>query len=472
MRIGWPKSSLITPSQGPKSTEPTPINVVPHPPLVHLWPKWARTLGAAFAGACFGVTTPAVAAVVQGSAPRATTACPPPTEVKSPDGWRIQGALLRGDATLYLRLGFAERAAFLEAMPGSYALIPEADRADRCLAQRVLQLSPHAFAHLPAAWRHDRALAEQVVRREPELFNALPPALMADPRLLELHHRGLAARAVDDHRVQALREVIRAAPWLAADPMLLGRAAVHAPQLLLEFDETAIRRHPVAQLAHRKHVQRFRELGILNPHRIKDEKLWIELLANRHDPENRRRDPRPVAIVVGPRDDWNQAFLNFEDDLQRLVRRHRVMYFEIGKDHEFAPALLTATAKGRSPAALLLAFGHGEAHRVMLGPTPDSSDWLEIKDVADVVRSLNVQVLRPGAPIILWSCGVGAGGRGANNLVNDFYRPLFPRSPIWAYQGIGSAGFGFDLHFDSADRVVGARIGGDPAAHYVSSPAP
>ncbi len=215
---------------------------------------------------------------------------------------------------------------------------------------------------------------------------------------------------------------------------------------------------------------KFAQVPDLNPAIVYDRRLLATLLENRVDLKG--KDPRPIAVIVYPKDDYNgQFFGSSTGELAPMTKKYRVMFYQVGSDTEFVNAIKSGTE--RKPAELVYVGGHGEPTLAAFGADdparlpPDLRAKLSSFNDADRTEAFealtkidedkfldfsDTDILAPlkgrfakGADLVLMSCSTGKGGAGGdkakpNNLAN-YLHGLFPQvrvhAPIEPVQNLG-----------------------------------
>jgi hypothetical protein len=145
-------------------------------------------------------------------------------------------------------------------------------------------------------------------------------------------------------------------------------------------------------------------------------------------------DPRPLAVVVYPRADHNQAFRAFAKAVDLMRKGYFVLYYEVANEKEAVAAVKSATK--RRKASLVWFGGHGSKSSLALSaPDPrtgkraseerylDTSDWSDLAGLASCVVE--------GGHVILESCSNGKGGTSAPNMLT-FMSRIFPHAYVHA----------------------------------------
>ncbi len=208
-------------------------------------------------------------------------------------------------------------------------------------------------------------------------------------------------------------------------------------------------------------IQQAKKLGIDMPFRFSRSTLAY-LLDERM---NARPDSRPLAVVIFPKADWNDAFYYEEKLIRQLIDHgYRVMYYEVSSDEEMVSSLRDATANGKHPAQFLMIGGHATKDFLSFS-APDPARAV----VADEVRALDLSdedqlktarfssMLSSQCSIVLNGCSTGAGRKAMDNLPNLLRRVVPQAIP----QGIWSSTIPLrdtDLIFDDKDQFKGVRF--------------
>ncbi len=180
--------------------------------------------------------------------------------------------------------------------------------------------------------------------------------------------------------------------------------------------------------------RKLQELDIEFPERL-GRNWWLtsELLANRLSGDS--NDPRKLAVVVGPKQDWSGALGN--NDMETLARHYRVIYLESGLDRDLMKRVRGATRN--QPAELVVFMGHADRNRQALGtddpartfsPSGESDRTLDVYD-SDLLNAANIrEAVAPGGHVVFVACSVGRGGPRARNLENVVAGAI-PHAHVW-----------------------------------------
>jgi hypothetical protein len=138
-------------------------------------------------------------------------------------------------------------------------------------------------------------------------------------------------------------------------------------------------------------------------------------------------DARPTALLFYTRHDYNGAFE--KNQIQELNQRgYRVLYYEVETMDEIAAILPEV-----NPAAqkiLMVIGGHGTQNSIALGAEGglDNNNLAYFIDFSDEAQLSDLSgYIGEGSVIVYESCSTGAGGGGADNIVNMSDR-AFPQA--------------------------------------------
>lgn len=224
---------------------------------------------------------------------------------------------------------------------------------------------------------------------------------------------------------------------LDKQPDFFSAAARHDPLLLDELEnqkpgtkEKLFNKDPTLRFLYNRLQQQLKIAKIEHAERIPGGTALHAILRNRLDPDP--EDDRPVAVVISPRVDSNGAFRDNANNLHRLSRAYRVMYYEVETDTDVVAAVKNAHQLG--PIELLVLGGHGSRDQINLGANIVPL-WLNEKyyfDNGDIDEMAQIRRhLAPGAHIVTDSCLGGEGRERADNLANALHK-AFPEQHIWA----------------------------------------
>jgi hypothetical protein len=158
--------------------------------------------------------------------------------------------------------------------------------------------------------------------------------------------------------------------------------------------------------------------GVDFPRRIQSLKTAFSLAANNArlgDPEREKEigNERPIAVVIGPKTDWNGAFeARCFPMLDSLIENGSfdVLYVECGSDEEAAQALRQIRHQSGRRIHTAVIAGHGSRQTLQLGDVGTlDENQLDVQDIEEdgLFHDLN-DILDPDGQIILWSCSNGA----------------------------------------------------------------
>ncbi|MCC7383309.1 MAG: DUF4116 domain-containing protein [Deltaproteobacteria bacterium] len=308
----------------------------------------------------------------------------------------------------------------------------------------------------------DAAFVERLLRLEGRLYRELPRELQRSERLLAAALTN--APEVLDVAPEELKTLERARAWVAENPRVfrhldlafrrdrsLALAAVAANHTQIHavdpslFDDTKFlaacvelnpfvwnelasrRRREITEafpaLAHRyDDVRRdLDRLGISKLERFHDDwPLLKTIIENRAG--GRTDDPRPVAVMIYAKEDYNDALtVNSAKDLSR---HYRVMYYEASSLGGLTDALHDATLHRR--ASILEIAGHGSPSLLALGapdpankgPRGPGSAYLKQEDGRLLANARAGSRVLPGGHVVLKSCLNAEGTDLLENVAN------------------------------------------------------
>jgi hypothetical protein len=199
------------------------------------------------------------------------------------------------------------------------------------------------------------------------------------------------------------------------------------------------------------HLQRFRTFNTL-----------FDILETRNniiDPE----DPRPLAVVIYPKTDWNGAFEARQFAAYPVIDRlkslgYRVVFFEAGEDNLVDQYLDKATDGGKRKADLIVLGGHGTATTLELddGFWPiwlDDSKYIDTGDFEGDDPDIHLaRYISPDGDVILDSCSNGEGmEENPDNQANTVARTLPKGVTIHAFNQIASLS---GINFNSNGKLM------------------
>lgn len=151
-----------------------------------------------------------------------------------------------------------------------------------------------------------------------------------------------------------------------------------------------------------------------------DTSVFKEICQNR---ENiRQRDPRPIAVIIVAKYDWNNAFTNQGTARKLMGSGYRVLYFEAGTDGEIIDAIRESSTNTKI--SVLIIGGHGKREAVYLtGGSNNENNYLDVYHDRNKLADVD-NCLTDGAVIILDSCSTGDGGESEDNVMNLIYYSL------------------------------------------------
>lgn len=128
---------------------------------------------------------------------------------------------------------------------------------------------------------------------------------------------------------------------------------------------------------------------------------------------NQPLDPRPVALLLFTRDDYNGAFAHASVQMYESVG-YRVVYREASSQGEASRVAADVRRSVGAPLSLLVAGGHGVQAALNFGATGTDQSRLDTYD-ADALGTLT-SVLASDGQVILIACSTAEGGASAHNL--------------------------------------------------------
>lgn len=206
-------------------------------------------------------------------------------------------------------------------------------------------------------------------------------------------------------------------------------------------------------------------LGVQSPFRFSPSGL-TELMENR---VNNKRDDRPLAIVVYPREDHNGVFSDTASEVDKLIKGgYRVMFYEVANDTEARDALKNASHLGESgeqKASLLVIGGHGDRTTISFGAgdpaagvIEDTTKTFDLKDL-ELLQGVSGS-LEEGGSIVLISCSNGEGKAGVDNVAN-LMRKAFPQAGPQRIFSAAEPTRPVELILNSSGRLEDVRFSGD-----------
>jgi hypothetical protein len=365
---------------------------------------------------------------------------------------------------------------------------PDAVRARVIAILGELRSAPYLYAQLPEHLRRDPGVARATLKGLPEFFFALPRELQARRDILFEAARGLGTRLIAGYAAQltpelyadrdfglalaagdlrsaiavgdrarahsALRVLLeRGGARPSRDLDLIRITARDAPGLLNLFDEQAIEQVPEARAAYTAEMREARRLGIEWIERF-DAKTLAAVLQNRRallDEGASAGDPRPLAVVIMSRYDYNSAFNNNtqRQALARIAATYRLVYFEPELDDALLRDWRRATSDGAHRAELTILAGHGEKDALTLsvpppgraGKAPEATR-LDTSDAEQLLGARVERFVARDGQVILLSCSTGSGREAAPwgdapaakataNLANLISHAI-PQATVWA----------------------------------------
>lgn len=199
------------------------------------------------------------------------------------------------------------------------------------------------------------------------------------------------------------------------NPLLLG-AQAFTPALMSE-------RFPLLYAHTQRLIKTLQRFKINNFLRLSDPLVLREVIRNRETmleedslrEERERQDPRPLAVVIGPRDDFNGEINRI--DLKALVKKYRLVYLEAEKAEDIVQLKKATKFK---KAELVIIAGHGNQRNLEFSRKKEDIKYHNGKlDLSENQRRLNILNVRrlvthqfsttvgPNAKVVLFSCSTG-----------------------------------------------------------------
>lgn len=177
-------------------------------------------------------------------------------------------------------------------------------------------------------------------------------------------------------------------------------------------------------------------------------RVLMDLISNRENEDP--QDTRPVAVVVYPKADHNNAY-DYNPYLHRITVAYRVMYYEADSDQDMIDAIKQATKHQK--ASLVFLAGHGMQHGMAFGggiegallPSVAMLDVFDAKKLKSIANRLAKNCL-----LVLDSCTAGAGRDALFNLANVVAKAI-PHA--WIFASTISSQF-MDVELDKDNKVV------------------
>ncbi|MCB0354028.1 MAG: DUF4116 domain-containing protein [Bdellovibrionales bacterium] len=128
-------------------------------------------------------------------------------------------------------------------------------------------------------------------------------------------------------------------------------------------------------------------------------------------------DPRPICIVLYPDSDFNGAF-GIRDNIDRLTRFYKVIYYDVAHEDQLAEAL--AEASRGQPAELLVLGGHGTPTSLLMGQAGGDFGVLNVNDESSF--GLISLAVAEGGTIVLGSCSTAGIVSEGKNLAESIHQ--------------------------------------------------
>ena len=226
---------------------------------------------------------------------------------------------------------------------------------------------------------------------------------------------------------------------------------------IFEYSEIASPTGAVAQKYAAKYMRMkglLNALGITVLKRFPNAEVANEIIKNRtsDDPE----DKRPVAVLLMAKSDHNDAFMKYcRGNLEDLVKRYRVIYYEVDSSEAFTRKFVEASSL--SP-AMVIVGAHGNPKAMLMGnPSLTRKILMGRKSyfgISDAKLLSPAAAALAGAYLLLDSCSTAEGGESARNLANAFADAL-PQTTI---QAMAKSGGVFRQRYDEESGLVDPEI--------------
>lgn len=309
---------------------------------------------------------------------------------------------------------------------------------DRSFALTLLRKERWGLEHFDVSVRNDPTVVFEAIRISPSLIQ------FAGREFIEDRERMFQAAKIRGAILQYVSDKLREDEAFAFQAVLNeGFAVKYLPEKFLndtKFLQRLVRinyssyRFLVPLLDHVDGTveeaalamqQALRTLGITHPERFDNTQEILRLRYAVSSPEiqealenllgaeyfaEETSDDRPLAVIIYPDNDDGRGFFElnaFGDNIDRLTRAYRVVYYDVASDLEMALSLAEATSARGQAASLLMLGGHGAQTTTSFGYGSKEAARLDLKDLAKL-QHLTL-CLQKGAKIILASCSTGAG---------------------------------------------------------------
>jgi len=309
------------------------------------------------------------------------------------------------------------------------------------------------------------ALTQEYQRQFPHGQRRVESQLWTDPSPF-LRPRTMNQNLSTPHRFSLTHRILENINWIRTLPHTEREAAWQSAIALLRQENFSI---PSGITSYETFEQALRECHIDFLTRFRSLKTILNVIANRRwiatgTPPFSTPDPRPIAVVIGPKHDSTRAFDQFPlTDTFSNSNRFQVFYVEAGNETEMLTALAQIHQRTGRPIHTLAIEGHGTEDVLALNREPtdfivtrntrnyafDSheGDYLDPQDFTQANFRILTEVMDPHGQIFLSACSNGRGGRQARNLANSF-AAFLPGRRVYAQEsnsGIESLSFNDDL---------------------------
>jgi len=270
---------------------------------------------------------------------------------------------------------------------------------------------------------------------------------------------------LDAQKAPTIGGMLAEKPWLKDDLDVIRIVARRHPYLLPQFPEAALRRAGV--LDQRPWTpEEMQRMDIRWPARLG--KYGAEVLRNRElllhgvvTTPGTTGAPKPIALVLGAKDDWNGALSGDAFVGELIEHGYHVLYFEVGDAQGFlqdVPHQLRQPLEHAQQAVSFLGImAHGDPTGIWL---VDSGGVLRTQNVDDCAANESCElpkIIAPGASIVFDSCSVGDPSV-AHNLAAETAH-LAPKAHVWAAPWVLSAvTLRFDPHGFSEAQFEGEHL--------------
>ena len=341
---------------------------------------------------------------------------------------------------------------FLKSGPAGAFYISPRLRQDDDFMRPLAHWSPFGFGASSESLRDDRALALKTVSRFGGMYSSeyLPDAIWRDREvaLAAIRGHGEAIRHVPSDLINDYSFLLEAVtenytvienvpPFLLGNEEALTEAGkanaliFFSDAISLEMKQRIFSSSPEIEKDFVFFQEGLQNLGIHHVARIPHAATLRGIINNRTS--DNLDSGMKNALVVFPKDDWNDVFKTNSIRNLHEGQGYRVTYVEVANDEEFLEAARTSGEK--NPIDLLIVAGHGTPTRLAFGEAEPA--YLELKheerflDFSDASQLKALpEFMAPESKMVLKSCSAGRGGAGANNLAR-FLHDLMPYTTVF-----------------------------------------